>query len=180
MILLSDGMGTGHEAAEDSVLAIRLLGQLLRGGFDPDAALHITNTALLLRSAQESLVTVDAAQIDLYTGTAELCKSGAAPTFYRKKGRAQMLESRSLPAGIVGGIEPARQTLQLGDGDMLLLVSDGVTASGTDWVLAELEQGSGLSAEEMAQRIAEQAHLRRIDGYEDDITVLCCRLEKGI
>lgn len=66
-----------------------------------DAALKIVNSALLLKSGEETLATADVAAVDLFTGRAEFYKAGAAPTFLVKNGRAGYVQSDSLPAGIL-------------------------------------------------------------------------------
>ena len=54
---------------------------------------------------EESLSTIDITAIDLYTGQAHFYKAGAAPTFVRRGNRAGMVESTSLPVGILTAVE---------------------------------------------------------------------------
>ena len=88
VLILSDGMGTGGNAAVDSAMTSDLLRRLLEAGVGCDAALKIVNSALLLKSGEETLATADVAAVDLFTGRAEFYKAGAAPTFLVKNGRA--------------------------------------------------------------------------------------------
>ncbi len=134
------------------------------------------NSALAVKSGEESLATVDTARIDLYTGRMELYKAGAAPTVVVRDGRALEIDSSSLPAGILSGVSFQRSDVALGLGDMVLLLSDGATTQGSGWIarMAEEEQPKDLN--EFCKKIATTARLRRSDGREDDITVLCCRL----
>ena len=99
VLILSDGMGTGGNAAVDSAMTSDLLRRLLEAGVGCDAALKIVNSALLLKSGEETLATADVAAVDLFTGRAEFYKAGAAPTFLVKNGRAGYVQSDSLPAG---------------------------------------------------------------------------------
>ena len=101
VLILSDGMGTGGNAAVDSAMTSDLLRRLLEAGVGCDAALKIVNSALLLKSGEETLATADVAAVDLFTGRAEFYKAGAAPTFLVKNGRAGYVQSDSLPAGIL-------------------------------------------------------------------------------
>ena len=103
VLILSDGMGTGGNAAVDSAMTSDLLRRLLEAGVGCDAALKIVNSALLLKSGEETLATADVAAVDLFTGRAEFYKAGAAPTFLVKNGRAGYVQSDSLPAGVTGG-----------------------------------------------------------------------------
>jgi stage II sporulation protein E len=135
---------------------------------------------MLFKSSDESLATVDISCIDLYTGTAELLKAGAAPTVIRRSGRTGKAQSTSLPAGILRDIGFDRANVSLKAGDILLMMSDGATASGTDWICAELESYKNGSAQQLAEKIAAGARRRRTDGHDDDITVMAAILEKAV
>ena len=105
-------------------------------------------------------------------------KAGAAPTVVRRAGRCGRAESTSLPIGILNDVEFDKAKVRLRDGDILLMMSDGAAFDGTDWIRAELECFKDGKASELAERIAESARRRRIDGHEDDITVIAAVLEK--
>jgi len=170
-IIVADGMGTGFNAAIDSTMTTSLLERLLENGVGYEAALKLVNSALIIKSNDESLSTIDIASIDLYSGQCEFLKAGAAPTFIKKDGRAGFIESTSLPAGIITGVDFERTSLKLGAGDLILMVSDGVTATGTDWVKEELENFNG-TPKELCNKIVTTAKLRRNDCREDDITAV--------
>lgn len=178
-IILSDGMGCGGGAAVDSHMAAGLLSQLIAVGFGHDAALNMVNAALLVKSGEESLATIDVCTIDLYTGRAELFKAGAAPTFLLRGGSVSVIESTSLPAGILHSVSFDSSGCTLRENDILIMVSDGVTVTGTDWVRSELVSLDRSDMQRMAERLAMTAKVRRTDGREDDITVLAVALRKG-
>lgn len=179
-VILSDGMGSGGAAAVDSTMTAQLLKNLIEAGVSPEAGLKLVNSALLVRTGEESLATIDITGIDLYTGKTEFYKAGAAPTFLRKSGKSGYVESRSMPAGILNGIEFEKNVVMLRDGDWVVMVSDGVVFSGYDWILSELEHYAGDDPDDLCERLANEARRRRSDGHEDDITVIAIRLEKGI
>ncbi len=179
VLILSDGMGTGGNAAVDSAMTSDLLRRLLEAGVGCDAALKIVNSALLLKSGEETLATADVAAVDLFTGRAEFYKAGAAPTFLVKNGRAGYVQSDSLPAGILEGAAFEKSSLTLREGDRLVLVSDGVTATGADWVKSQLEAGASSSPQQLAESLAKTARERQQPGREDDITVLVAELVRS-
>ena len=179
VLILSDGMGTGGNAAVDSAMTSDLLRRLLEAGAGCDAALKIVNSALLLKSGEETLATADVAAVDLFTGRAEFYKAGAAPTFLVKNGRAGYVQSDSLPAGILEGAAFEKSSLTLREGDRLVLVSDGVTATGADWVKSQLEAGASSSPQQLAESLAKTARERQQPGREDDITVLVAELVRS-
>lgn len=178
ILLLSDGMGTGGRAAVDGAMTSGLLERLIKAGFGFDCSLRIVNSALLYKSTEESLSTVDIACIDLYTGETGLFKAGAAPTFVKRSGRVGRAQSHSLPVGILRDVGFDRSSLTLKRDDMVVLCSDGATTDGTDWICKEIENCEVGSAQQLADRIAEAAARRADAAHPDDITVMVALLNK--
>ena len=156
------------------------MSRLLKAGFGFDCSLRIVNSAMLFKSTDESLATIDIASIDLYTGKVELYKAGAAPTLVRRSGRVGKAESSSLPAGIIRDIGFDKAMVSLNAGDIVLMLSDGAITEGLDWIYAELEAWRDGTAQELADHIAEAARRRRSDGHEDDITVMAAILHRAV
>ena len=176
--ILSDGMGSGGGAAVDSAMACDLLLKLVGVGVGYDAALKMVNSALLIKSGEETLATIDVCALDLFTGKASFYKAGAAPTFIIKGGKAGYLESASLPAGILHGVSFEKSSVTLHEGDIVVMVSDGVTSTGADWVKSELGALKGCDMQRLCEKLALTAKTRRTDGRGDDITVLAAALRK--
>ncbi|MDO4743092.1 MAG: SpoIIE family protein phosphatase [bacterium] len=179
-MVLSDGMGTGGRAAVDSAMALGLMSKLLKSGFGYDCSLRIVNSAMQFKSSDESLATVDISVVDLFTGKAELLKAGAAPTIVRKSGRTGRAQCKSLPIGILRDVGFDRAEILLKPGDIIVMMSDGVTVEGTDWICAELEKWQDGSAKQLCDHLAVAARRRRKDLHEDDITVMVAILEKAV
>ncbi len=178
-IILSDGMGCGSAAALDSSMTVALLSQLIDAGVSYDPSLKIVNSALLVKSGEETLATIDIAAIDLYTGQATFYKAGAAPTFIRRNGRTGYVDSTSLPVGILSSVDFEKSTLKLSAGDLIVMVSDGATASGVDWIRHTIDRFSeedGLQS--LCDDISTTARLKRNDMRDDDITVVAGILKK--
>lgn len=179
-MVLSDGMGTGGRAAVDGAMASGLMTRLLKAGFGYDCSLGILNSAMLFKSTDESLATVDVACIDLFSGRTELLKAGAAPTLVRRSGKCAVASSTSLPAGILREVGFDKAVVKLKKGDLIVLVSDGVTGEGTDWICAELESWQDTDPRQLAEHLAHCAKRRRQDGHGDDITVLAAMVERAV
>ena len=180
IVIISDGMGSGCRAAVDSAMTASLAERLIRAGFGYDCTLRLVNSSMLYKSSDESLATLDISCIDLYTGKTELLKAGSAPTIVRRNGRTGRAECHSLPAGILHEIGFDRAFVTLSEDDILLMMSDGATSDGTDWICAEIESFKGGNAKQLATHIAESARRRRKDGHDDDITVFAAILGKAI
>lgn len=176
--VLSDGMGSGGRAAVDGAMASGLISRLLQAGFGSDSALRMVNSALMVKSGDESIATVDIACLDLFSGHLDSLKAGAAPSFLRSMGRVSRIEKSSLPVGILRDIVFERTEDRLVDGDVLLVLSDGVLSEGLEWVEEELKKYPGDDMQQLADSIAHEARKRQRETREDDITVLALQIKK--
>ena len=174
--LICDGMGTGGRAAVDGNMAVSSMGRLLRAGMTPDSALQIVNAALMIKSEDESLSTVDLASVDLYSGMLTLKKAGAAATYIRRGGRVTMREMPSLPAGILNNIQFATDTVKLSEGDMVVMISDGAVTGDDKWLERLIRTWRNGSAQELARAVVEESMRRSEGSREDDITAVAMRV----
>ena len=178
-MLLSDGMGSGAAAHAESAMTVRLLRQFLKAGIRPTSALKTINTALTLRCQEGGgFTTIDLLALDRRGGEATLYKYGAAASYVKRRGVVTALEGGSLPAGLQPARQPPEATrLHLEPGTVLVMVSDGVTGEGDDWLREQLRQWPGGDSQELAQLIL--AESRRHGGLRDDCAALVLRLEKS-
>ena len=176
VMLLSDGMGSGGRAAVDSAMTCGLLSRLLRAGFGIHGALRVVNSALLIKSDDESLSTADCLRMSLFTGEVDFCKAGAAQSFVLRKGQVCDVDIPSLPLGIMREIDCGTAKMRLAAGDIVLMVSDGAIIGDAEWLRQELEDFDGSDPRAFAKSIVSLAAARR-KSSDDDITalVLCCR-----
>lgn len=70
--------------------------------------------------------TLDICELDLYRGVMELRKIGAAASFLKRGTMIEQLAARSLPLGIFPSVETEVIVRDLMDGDICILMSDGV------------------------------------------------------
>lgn len=170
-------MGTGSRAAVDSAMAAELFTKLVKAGLSFDCALSITNSALLVKSSDESLATLDVVCVDLYSGRTDFCKAGAAAGFICHKGKVAALEQASLPVGILREVNFSKATARLSHGDTVLMVSDGILNDYNAWINQELTlSDSARSPKELAQSIVSSACERRTDKHRDDMTAIVIRI----
>lgn len=172
VMIMSDGMGCGGQAAVDSGLAAGLMSRMLHAGFSFDTAMKIVNSAMMLRPGDESFATLDIASVDLYTGEAAFLKAGAPATYLRRGGRAERIMESSMPAGILPGTKFAKAEARLRPGDLVLLASDGLVSADDKWLIRELESFSGDNLRGFASRLVQKGKELRGDGHDDDVTVL--------
>ena len=185
-LVLSDGMGAGPRAALESGTTISLLQYLLESGFSHDLAIKTVNSVLVLRSREESFATVDLAVIDLYSGQAEFLKICAQPTFLLRGGRVTRLYAGSLPVGIVDEVEAASLARVLIEGDVLVMITDGVLDAGRgvadkeEWLVEILHEVASQPPQEMAELILKlvQTGAGGASRVPDDMAVLTARVLK--
>jgi stage II sporulation protein E len=182
-LILSDGMGTGAQAAQESATAVSLLELLLKAGFSAELAVKTVNSLLLLHAPGESFATVDMAVLDLYTGKLQWVKIGAAPGFlYRSNGTAEVIRTPSLPVGIVNPIEVLVVERELEDGDLVVLVTDGLLEAWRgeegkeEWLVGCLAEAGAGEPQKIASFILNRAHFVAGGTLPDDATVVVARV----
>lgn len=172
-IIISDGMGSGGRAAVDSTLAAGMTAKLLAAGLQPDTVLKMVNTALIAKSGDESLTTLDVLLADVFTGHIKVYKAGAASSLLYSGGRVSRIESPSLPIGILRDTGFAVSSDTVSDGDIILMLSDGVLDDGIAWVEEFLRDADVSAADNLAQAVLDAAHIRAKNaGHTDDMTVV--------
>ena len=178
--IISDGMGCGTRARCESDICTTLIKEFILAGFAPETAIAMTNSALCLKSETEAFATVDLCEIDLITGIAKLYKIGSAISLIYDNGDVSSVYSVSLPAGMLPHIGIKAQTKTIEDGNMILMVSDGITEAGeikTDWLKTQLKTPhSAMQAK--ADDILEEAIKKSGGQIKDDMSVVCIMLKE--
>lgn len=177
--LISDGMGTGKGAAADSRLTAAVMKKLVCSGFSFDSAIKIVNSALIARSNEESVASIDAIEVDLMNGEAVFYKAGASCSFVRKGESIATLNKKSLPVGILRGVAFSKARFKAQAGDIVVLVSDGVAQKEEQWLCEALLSWENSNMEELSMHILKLAVLKN-QGHADDMTVVAVRVEKNI
>ena len=179
-MILSDGMGSGREAALSSGMAVSLLEKLIRAGAEPGTALKMLNR-ILRSTGRECSATVDVAEIDLCTGEARFVKSGAAPSFVLRDGSIFRLQSKTVPVGILRALDAEMIRFDVQAGDTVVMVSDGAARSYDEdpWLLDLLSSSPALSSGDetsAAETVVAEAARR---GSKDDITCGIMRIGRA-
>ncbi|NLA87102.1 MAG: SpoIIE family protein phosphatase, partial [Clostridiales bacterium] len=179
-VILSDGMGTGDNAARYSGDTVRILERFLRSGVAPETAVRMLNDLMLLKNEDDTgCATVDLVCINLFTGSALMFKYGAAPSYLRHGRAVRRIKGRSLAAGL--GVPPHdapdQLKMELRPGSAAVIASDGVTAGGEDkWLCETISKFDGREPRELSGAIIETAISK--NGAEDDMTVIAIFVEE--
>lgn len=184
---ISDGMGSGRQAAVTSGLCALFLQKLLpvnrADGESVRGTLHLLNSFLRHRNGtgeHECSATVDLGVLDLVNGRAGFYKSGAAPTYFFRDGALFKLRSRTAPIGIIKELDSARISMELLPGDVIVMVSDGVTQGREECPeLFELLRSRLMthSADQLADVILRYAEE---SGCTDDVSAVVLKIEERL
>jgi len=196
VIALSDGMGSGEKAAFQSKATINLIEQFMETGFDKDITIKLINSILALNSSDDYYSTIDMSVIDLSNGNTEFVKIGAAPTYIKRNDKVEVVKTASLPAGILENMEIELVNKHLYDGDMLIMISDGVLEafainnedenSSTDVGVVDkekvfinfIQEIKSINPQTVADIILDEAYRRYDSKPLDDMTVLVVKFWK--
>lgn len=167
--LVSDGMGSGREAALTSNLCSAFLEQMLRAGNRAGTSLRMLHNLIRSRSADSSSEcssTVDLLELDLMSGSGTFIKSGAAPSFIIRGNVVHRLQAGTVPIGIISTLDAQKIDFPLLPGDLVVMVSDGILQSDPDCIglVTYLKSAANLSPEEIVYHIC----LRASEGEEHD------------
>lgn len=126
VMTLSDGMGSGETACEESESVVELLEQFIEAGFRKESAIKLINSILVLRSEEQTFSTIDMSIINLYSGMCDIIKIGASTTFIKRQDHVEIISSTTLPVGILNQVDYDVITKRLYDGNFVIMVTDGV------------------------------------------------------
>lgn len=175
LMAISDGMGQGVLASNESLTAIELLEQFSEAGFSRELAVKMINSALLLRRQEESYATLDICAVDLFLGKAQFIKLGAVSSYVYRSERLFTITSHTLPAGILDNIEVIEKELTLKDNDIIIMVTDGITeAIGDDnttggWIKEKLQERPMGNPEDIAIWLMDC--VKSLGNNTDDMTI---------
>lgn len=173
--LLSDGMGSGREAALTSGMCALFIEKMMTAGNSASVTLKMLNCFLRARGSECS-ATVDLFDFDLITGKARFIKSGAAPSFVVRGTNVYKISSRTIPVGIMRALDAEETSIELYTDDIVVLVSDGITKCDEDcaWLYSMLVMSADRPIADTAAAIIREAERR--SGHDDDATVCIVRI----
>ena len=185
--LISDGMGSGAEAAYTSGVCAMFIEKMLTAGNRADVTLRMLNNVIRSENmgcGNECSATVDLLELDLMSGTAAFVKSGAAPTYIAREGTVYKISSRTMPVGIIKDADARITRFDTQKGDIIVMMSDGCCHDSEDcpWLVEYLcaymtkNRKTVSVGEEICERIKEEVLREAVknipEGVErDDISV---------
>ena len=178
---LSDGMGSGNDACEESEQVIELLEQMTEAGFAESSAIRLINSIYMAREETCGFATADIAVLNLYRKSCQFVKCGASTTYLYHQGEMERIEGEALPLGVMNELEPYMRKSDIEAGDYVIMMTDGVA----DSFLGEQEcfeillwecLKEKLGPQDMADRLLDEAMVRWNMEPEDDLSVMVVKI----
>ena len=177
MFAICDGMGSGEKAGEKSQTAVGLVENFYKAGFDNEIILSSVNKLINLEK-DDIFSTIDICIIDLKNGIADFVKMGASTSYIRGEEECKIIESGSLPVGVLQDVKALTKKVVLNEKDMIILCSDGINDTfGSDNEMKDfLLTIKTANPQEFADAILQKA-LANNNGYAvDDMTCLVVKI----
>ncbi len=175
-LILSDGMGCGEAAAQQSLTAAELMKQFLNAGFDKSSSVEMINSTLILKNS-EIFSTLDAVIVDMFTARTEFIKSGANTSYIKSGECIKKISSDTLPIGIINSTKAETKEYKAKNGDIIILISDGVHNAADDWFEQYILNMHEDNPEIIAKLLAEEA--KRQKNQDDDMTVAVLKITEN-
>ena len=178
------GWGLGARAKKSSSTVIKMLKNMLSSGFDKDVSIGLINSAINLNSNEETYASIDLSIFNLSTGNIEFVKNGACPTFVKSGKKVETVKAISFPAGMLDKIDLVVYDKDLKENDIIIMCSDGILESNTEyknkelWLKEVLENITTNNVQKIADIIMQEAIDNGYGIAKDDMTIIVAKLEK--
>ncbi len=182
LLALSDGMGSGRAASEESAASLDLFREFISSGFSKEASIRLINTCLEINTREDNFATLDACIINLYSGDTSIIKTAACPTYILRNGRVTEIKGEGLPIGILTEISPQIIEYKLKKNDTVIMVTDGAADSfkaegrALGGLINTIEEYASLSYPGLCETLFERVKYNYRGMIPDDITVMVARI----
>lgn len=183
MVLLCDGMGTGPRAGAESKIAIEMVEKFSEVGFSEKTAIDTVNSIMSIKfSEEEKFSTLDLQKINLYDGKVKFMKVGAMESFVKRGRKVKIIDSKTLPFGVVDTPDVDEIDVQLRGGDFVVTISDGILDLfktgdlSNAWLVELLENSSSKNAKDLSNEILASAKDLTGGKAKDDMTVVVSKV----
>ncbi|WP_297522439.1 stage II sporulation protein E [uncultured Clostridium sp.] len=183
IVMLCDGMGTGPRAGAESKIAVEMVEKFSEVGFNEKIAINTVNTIMNIKfSEEEKFSTLDMQKINLYDGNAKFLKVGAMESFIKRGHKVKLVDSKTLPFGVLDNPDIDEQDYKLKAGDFIITISDGILDLAKDgdlnneWLINLIQKSVDRTSKDLANRILDVAKEFNNGKARDDMTVIVSKL----
>lgn len=183
IMVISDGMGSGKEAGAESRMAVEIMEKFMELGFDDITAINTINSIIGIKfDEEEKFATLDMQKIDLYSGKVKFMKVGAVESFIKTKKDVEVINSNSLPFGVLDRADIDMIEKNVKDGDLIISISDGIldnkenNSFDVNWLIDFLKDTNSKQPKDLAISILKKAKEFNEGKAKDDMTVIVSKI----
>ncbi|MCL1935968.1 MAG: stage II sporulation protein E [Defluviitaleaceae bacterium] len=180
LIMLSDGMGSGYKAHEESATTLEIFEELIETGFQKETAIKILNSVMILKNDDEYFSTLDACFFNMYSGYCDFIKMGSSSTYIKNDEGVSIIKNSDLPIGIINEINVDIVKRKMKKGDLIIMITDGIETQETkeENNLTKILENTDIKdpielANYILEKVKEKSNILR-----DDMTVLVAKVLK--
>ena len=175
IIAISDGMGSGKDAASASNTVITMLDKLLLSGFNNNTITKIINGVLKLKNDSNVSASLDITIINTALNKVNIVKMGASPTYIISNNGVEEFAEDNMPVGMIDSLNKKEYTLDIEVPMIIVNMSDGAYSKEIKEYFDYISKKNLaiISKKEIINGISE-----RIDKtINDDITIIVTKIE---
>ena len=175
IIAISDGMGSGEEAASISNNVITMLDKLLLSGFNNNTITKIINGIIKLKNDSNLSASLDMTVINTHLNKINIVKLGAAPTYVISSLGVREFTDNNMPMGITDEVKSIEYEVDIDVPMIIVNISDGAYSKELNEYFEFMSKKNLaiISKKEIISGI-----LERVDkNQNDDVTVIVTKIE---
>ena len=174
---LSDGMGSGYNAYQLSQETLKMVDNITNCNINFDTSLQILNSFFKTRDLSDSYATLDLVDIDLVNGVLNLYKLGSSTTYISRGNKIIPIYNNNLPFGISDLI--TKEEYRIVDGDLIVLVSDGINDYINENVLIKfIESIQNEAPHKIVYEILQKIYCENQNTIKDDMTCVAIKIKE--
>ena len=174
VLAISDGMGHGKVAYDESSFLLDVLQKLIKTGVGIEKSITTMNALLKIKNRSDMFTTLDLAVFNPYKNEIEFYKNGSMHSFIIRDEAIVEIEGRTLPIGIMSEVETKHEKYELRIGDYIVMLSDGIDEGEEtriiDYIIEHNKQNPQMIASTFSTSLEEASAI-------DDVTLLVMRVE---
>ncbi len=172
---ISDGMGHGLLAYQESSFLLDIFQKLLKTGTTVESSIKTTNALLRIKNKADMFTTLDLGVFNSHTMEMEFYKNGSMHSFVIRDKAIIEIEGRSLPIGIMNDVEAKYEKIELVYGDFVVMLSDGVGEIEEEKIIHYILEHQHLTPQMIASSFND---MLKLSSAIDDVTLLILKVEK--
>lgn len=184
-LFIADVSGKGIPASLFMMTSKTTIANIAMHGKTPSSIVTLANEAICSNNTMDMFVTVWLGILEISTGTLTATNAGHEYPYIMKNGKFELLrDNHGMAVGVVDDIKYAEYTINLSEGDAILLYTDGVAEAqnsngelfGLERIKEALDNSPKDKSKQIVTSIKDAIDVFAKDAQQfDDITMLCMK-----